>query len=111
MSTSIDTNEKGRSRCLKPLSGFLIAGLLLGMIACATTRQVRKTEPSGFLGDYSQLEKGKKGQADMIYWNPSADWAKYTKVYIEPVELWRSDDPDSPMGKLDHDTQQRLVDL
>ncbi len=57
------------------------------------------------------MQKGKKGQASLLYWDSSANWAQYTKVYIEPVELWKSDDPDSAMGKLDHDTQQRLVDL
>lgn len=111
MNMRIAINENCKKRGLQVLSGFLGIGLLLGIAACATTRQVRNTEPSGFLVDYSQMQKGKKGQADLVYFNPTANWSQYTKVYVEPVELWKSDDPDSPLGKLDHDTQQRLVDL
>src|SRR5271169_4130888 len=110
MNTLVATNKKGGIRRL--LVGVLGVGLLLGMVACATTRQTTKgIEPSGFLGDYSQLQKGKKGQAALVYIDPSANWAQYTKVYVEPVQLWKSDDPDSPMGKLSPDAQQKLVDL
>ena len=37
------------------------------------------------------------------------NWPQYTRVYIEPVELWKSGDTNSPMGKLDQEDQQLLV--
>jgi hypothetical protein len=110
MKTSI-TNEISGTRGLKFLSGILMGGLLLGLTACRTTHQVTKgVEESGFLSDYSQLEKGKKCQADLVYVNQSADWAKYTKVWIKPVELWHADDPKSKLGSLSKEKQQMLVD-
>jgi hypothetical protein len=86
------------------------AGLLAG---CATTRQQTKGVPenSGFLVDYSQLEPGSKGQASYIYEKDGVDWAQYKSIWIKPVELWASDDPNSPMGKLKPEDQQRLIDL
>lgn len=110
MNTTMTTNELGGSRLFKPLAGVLIGGLLLGFTACSTTHQVsRGVEQSGFLGDYSQLQKGVKDRAVYSYWNPSAKWSKYTKIMIEPVELWKSDDPDSPLGGLSTQKQQMLV--
>jgi Protein of unknown function (DUF3313) len=92
------------------LSGILAGGLLLGLTACSTTHQVRGSmDESGFLKDYSLLKPGKGDQAKMRYVNPDVNWAQYTKVYIEPVELWKSDDPDSKLGKLDKKDQELLV--
>lgn len=109
-STIIETSSIRRQ---KFLAGILAAGLLLGLTACSTTRQQTKgtIEPSGFLGDYSQLHEGTNGQARLVYWAPDVNWAKYTKIWIKPVELWKSDDSDSPMGKISPENQQKLIDL
>jgi hypothetical protein len=114
MNTTMTTNENsGADRLLKPLTGILAAGLLLGLTACSTTRQQTKgtIEPSGFLGDYSLLHEGTNGQARLVYFAPDVNWAKYTKIWIKPVELWNSGDPDSPMGKISPENQQYLIDL
>ena len=106
-----ETSRGGACRS-KPLTGMLIAGLVLGLAACATSRQATKgMQESGFLGDYSQLEKGQKGQAALVYINPAVTWNKYTKVKINPVQLWKSDDPESELSKLSAENQQRLIDL
>jgi hypothetical protein len=103
-------NEKDGTCGLKFLTGILAGGLLLGLTACSTTHEVRGSmEESGFLKDYSLMKPGKGDQAKMLYINPDVNWAKYTKVYIEPVELWKSDDKDSKLGKLDREDQQLLV--
>jgi hypothetical protein len=69
--------------------------LVLGAVAfalvasgCAATKQARKTETSGFLGDYSDLREGKDGQALLVYVDESADWKQYDKVLMEPITLW-----------------------
>ncbi len=98
------------ARGLRFLSGILAGGLLLGLTACSTTHQVRGSmDESGFLKDYSLMKPGKGDQAKMLYINQDVNWAKFTKVYIEPVELWKGDDKDSPMGKLDKEDQQLLI--
>ena len=103
-------NEISRSRGLKCLTGILMGGLLLGLTACSTTHQVRGTpEESGFLKDYSLMKPGKGDQAKLIYFAPDVNWAKFTKIYIEPIELWHSEDPDSKLGKLPKDDQQLLI--
>lgn len=105
-------NQPIASRRGKLLTSILAAGLLAGgLTACRSTHQVSQNEKdfSGFLGDYSLLQKGKSGEANYLYIDQSADWKKYTKVYIKPVELWKSDEPDSALGKLSPENQQLLV--
>lgn len=106
-------NKSGGFRLCQPLAAVLLGSLLIGVAGCSTTRQQTKgtIEPSGFLGDYSQLQPGLKGRANLYYQKPDVDWAKYTKVWIQPVELWNSGDPDSPMGKISLENQKTLIDL
>jgi hypothetical protein len=114
MKSTMTMNQTGGSLRRKILNGMLAAGLLLGgLTACSTTKQVSETPKdfSGFLGDYSMLTKGQSGEANYLYIDKSADWAKYTKIYIKSVELWHSDDKDSPLGKLSKDDQQMLVNF
>jgi hypothetical protein len=95
------------------MAAVLIGGLLLGATACSTTRQQTKgtVEPSGFLGDYSMMQKGLKDRANLYYMKPDVNWNQYTKIWIKPVELWDSGDPDSPMGKVSPESRQTLIDL
>lgn len=123
MKTSMITNGQGGTRRLKFLPGILTGALLLGLVAgCKTTRQVGQGpsalvnegsyyQPSGFLGDYSELHRGTNGQARLIYIRPNVDWAKYTKIWLKPVELWKSNDPGSPMNKISPKNRQRLINL
>ena len=57
------------------------------------------------------MQPGTNGQARLIYWAPGVNWAKYTKIWIKPVELWKLDDPDSPLGKMSPESRQELIDL
>src|ERR1035438_8006262 len=98
-----------RSVTINVLTPVLTACLLVGLTACKTTRQFSEDQQSGFLGDYSMLQKGEKGEANYIYINTNANWSKYTKVWIKPIELWKSDDPDSRINKMDQETQQMLT--
>lgn len=68
----------------KVVSAVMMAAALLG---CSTTRQGRSVEPSGFLGDYEQLEEGGKGQAQLRYVNPSADFRKYDKLMLDSISI------------------------
>ena len=93
------------------LAGIGLAVILFGITGCKTTRQARSVEESGFLKDYSQLKKGGDGQAKLIYIAPNVNWLQYNKAYIEPVELWKGDETNSPLGELSPDNQQLLVNF
>lgn len=71
------------------VSGF---GIILLLSACSTTHQARKATASGFLGDYSQLQKGAEGEALLIYRNPEADFSSYRSIMLDPVRIYASED-------------------
>jgi hypothetical protein len=105
----INNHDQNRGKWLKC---FLTIALSIGWLsACKTTHQVGQTQKdfSGFLGDYSMLQKGNGEEANYLYIDKSASFAKYTKIYIKPVELWKSDASDSGLNKLSQDDQQMLV--
>ncbi|HLK12147.1 MAG TPA: DUF3313 domain-containing protein [Candidatus Binatia bacterium] len=79
------------------------------MTGCPTTRQTRTVEPSGFLGDYSQLRPGGQGEAQLVYVKPGVVWARYTEVLIDPVTIWTSGD-DSTVAKVPDEDRQLLAD-
>lgn len=58
------------------------------IIERATGEQPAPVATSGFLKDYSQLKPGAEGQTLLVYINPNAQWSKYTKVIIDPVQFW-----------------------
>lgn len=113
MKAIMTNNEPGGSRLLKPLAAVLIGGLMLGLTGCSTTRQQTKGTPenSGFLGDYSQMQAGLADRANLYYEAPNVDWAKYTKIWIKPIEFWKSDDPDSLWSGVSQENQQTVIDL
>ena len=62
----------------------LVLLLALGA-SCSTTYQARHAKPSGFLGDYSQLRKGKGQEPLLVYFNPAADVRAFDRILIDPV--------------------------
>ena len=95
---------------VKVLAPSLAVCWVLGLSGCATTRQVKNDKQSGFLGDYSMLRKGGKGEAGYLYINTNAQWANYSKVWLKSIELWKADDPKSHLSKASPEAQQMLVD-
>jgi len=66
----------------------MLAAVLAFAPGCATTDQARRVSTSGFLGDYSKLEKGTGDQALLRYVNPGAVFSKYDSVIIDPVAVY-----------------------
>lgn len=83
-----------------------LAGIVL-LAGCKTPIQSREVSTVGFLDDYSLLKEGESGQAKLLYTNPSADFASYNKIFIEPITVWVEDD--SELAKLPEDELQALV--
>jgi hypothetical protein len=91
------------------MTRMLVSILALVTIGgCATTRQTRSVEKSGFLGDYSELKEGGSGEAQLVYIKPGARWATYDKIVIDPVTLWTGSATD--LAKVPHEDQQLLAD-
>lgn len=74
---------------------FLLAGC---------THQVPRVEPSGFLGDYSRLKEG--DHANLSYISQTADFSRYTKIQISPVELIAA--KGTKLSKLDAEDRVRI---
>ena len=77
---------------------FLITG-------CVSTYQTRAVSTSGFLGDYSQLTKGKGDEAQLKYINPRADFNAYTRILMDPVKFYSD-----KKSKLEGEDKKRIVD-
>ena len=77
---------------MRLIFGLLMLPLALGLAACGATKQSTQIERRGFLGDYSKLRPGKEGELAFIYRNPSADWAAYDKILLDPVSVWTTRD-------------------
>jgi hypothetical protein len=95
---------------VKVVAPALAACLLFAVTGCKTTRQVSEDQQSGFLGDYSMLQRGEHGAANYIYIDKSANWAGYTKIWFKPLELWKSDDPEASLGKMSDETKEMLME-
>ncbi len=60
---------------------------------------------ANFMGaDASKLAKGPEGGAALAYINPNAQWTKYTKIQLQPVEFWAAAD-----SKVSPDDQKVLT--
>ncbi len=73
-------------RVAKKFFSFLLALLMITSIA-ACTKQVRY---SGFLSNYSGLEKGPKGGVDLAYIKQDVDFKKYKKIMMDQVVFYFS---------------------
>jgi hypothetical protein len=82
--------------------------LALGLTGCSTTSQTRKVEPSRFLNNYSQLRQGQEEEALLVYQKPGVRWSQYTKIQLDPIQLWYAGDSD--LSAVPPEELQALVD-
>lgn len=107
---TMNLNQWGKRQLSLAAGAALAAVLLCGVTGCSTTRQARSVTPSGFLGSdvYALMKPGTGDQAKLRYVRPDVDWAKFTKVDIEPVQLWTGE-KDSQLAKLSEKDQETLT--
>jgi hypothetical protein len=86
ISTKGDDDMK-RLKLILTFSLLVIYAAVL-VTGCARVQQARGVEKSGFLGDYSQLEKGGGDRAMLYYVNPDANFALYDKIILDSVSIW-----------------------
>jgi hypothetical protein len=102
----------------KFVAAALAAMFCVALTGCSTTVESKpeaaKAMESGgplppavtsFFGDdASKLQPGPQGGAALAYINPNAQWSKYTKIQLMPVEFWSSED-----SKVSTSDQQMLT--
>lgn len=76
---------------------------------CQGSRQARSVETSGFLEDYSQLQKGEGGQALLRYVNPGVNFATYNAILLDPIKVYPSVG-DSFLRQMSEEDLQKLLD-
>ena len=101
-----DSVREGRMANRRLASVLALTAVLI-VAGCATTRQTRSVENSGFLGNYSDLREGESGEAQLVFIKPGAHWATYDKIAIDPVTLWTSAES---VANVPPEDQQLLVD-
>ncbi len=90
------------------LSAVLLSVAVLSQAGCAAVRGRRSApDPSGFLGDYSQLQPREGHEVHDVYINPDAAWKSYDSVQIDSVTLWVNEETQS----LKDEERQMLTDL
>ena len=96
-----------RQKSIRVAGYAALVTLLCVLASCAPTRKVRDApQPSGFLGDYSQLREGTEKEAQLVYINRQVDWYSYNALMLDSVTLWTSD----RTAKLSDEDAQRLTD-
>lgn len=79
---------------------IVLVACALVSASCAHSQQAGgfgRAEPSGFLKDYSKLHPASDdSEATLRYVTPDrAKFKKYTKILLEPVEVWRGEKSDA----------------
>ena len=85
-----------------------IAGFQAGQIVGGASKQLAVAAPVGtFVPSPSLLHQGAPGQADLVYFNPSASPGSFNQVLLDPVAVWA--DPGSNISVIPIDQQQALA--
>src|SRR4051812_47948718 len=76
-----------------------IGGVSVNQLVGGSTKQMTDVQPvGGFLPSPSLLQPGGDGEPALVYRNPSANFASYNRVILDPVGVWTG--PDSPVAKV-----------
>ncbi len=91
-------------------SVLLVAVLMATLVidGCAATR-ARRGEPegSGFLGNYSQLQKNPDYPAALVYVRPNVQWGRYSAIQLESAGLYLTENN----RQLSPEDQERLAGM
>lgn len=79
---------------------------VLFAMGCESTYQLRGTETSGFLEDYSMLKEGEGEDPLLVYINPEARFSKYDAIMLDPVTVYAVADSDLHSMSADEQTQK-----
>ena len=92
---------------MKRLIAFILIALMVLMVGCARTQKAPTAKQTGFLGDYSKLQKGTADEEVLFYKNPNAQWSGYDKLLLDPVTAWRGEESKDE-GMAEEDVQSMI---
>ena len=85
------------------------SAILLALMFAGCASSTNRADRSGFLGDYSMLkENDMSDRAQYGYLDRTANFAHYTKIMLDPVELWIGEDAD--LSEAEQAELQNLAD-
>src|SRR3954464_1833380 len=76
--------------------------------ALSATQGEGRPPPSGFLSDYSKLKAATDREGVMLYVSPSAKGEAFSKVMLQPVEVYVS--PNAQYKGVQPDVLKRMAD-
>jgi hypothetical protein len=80
-------------------SGGLGGSFQPGQVIGGGTKQITDMQAvAGFLPEPPLLHSGGSGRADFVYRNPTANFASYNEVILEPAAIWAA--PDSQLNTI-----------
>jgi hypothetical protein len=83
----------------------LVVLVTLGLGCRTVSREAVEPPQLGFLaGVYDRLEPGEGGEASFRYVAADADWSRYDRILLDPVQYW-----DDPNGDVSPDVEQLLT--
>ncbi len=86
----------------------IVAMVLLILVMSGAVWAAGGAGHSGFLEDYPQFEPDTERKGAMIYRKPGVDVKAYTKILIDPIEIWVA--PDSKYKGIKPDEMKALSD-
>ncbi|MEI6001768.1 DUF3313 domain-containing protein [Paraburkholderia bengalensis] len=83
------------------LRSTAIAVITMLIAGCASNNVATQSEYSGFLGDYSNLQKTEdsKGEPLLRYINPKLMPANYSAVIVEPLQMYPKAEPTEQLSQ------------
>jgi len=95
---------------MNKLSGVIVVVCLCILSNCATTKQAKKVEGSGFLSPdiYAKMKDGNRDELEAArrYLAKDVDWKKYNKIKLDPIVVYSG--PQMDDGISEEDTQKIL---
>ena len=58
------------------------------LVGCGKSEDPYAVRTSGFLGNLSELTKGRAGQACLVHINPEAYFSDHRAVIVDPAVVW-----------------------
>lgn len=88
----------GLAACSNNNASGLDSAIQPGQIVGGATKQMDEVQPvSGFLPQPNLLQTGGNGRAALYYVNPNIPLSSYSKIILDPVEVWTA--PGSQLSK------------
>ena len=96
---------------MNKITGIIVLVCLAIVCSCATSKQAKKVEGSGFMSPdiYAMMEDGNRDdlEAARRYLAKDVDWRKYNKIILDPIILFTGPQKEEEFS---HEDTQKILD-